>query len=64
MDDALHEQRGRDERESPSGPPSRVKRTMRTVDHFQRRRRPLSFPFAVVKKFGEDDAGSLAALVA
>jgi len=64
MDDALHEQRGRDERESPSGPPSRVKRAMRTVDHFQRRRRPLSFPFAVVKKFGEDDAGSLAALVA
>jgi YihY family inner membrane protein len=34
------------------------------VDHVQRDRPWLSFPVAVVKKFGEDDAGSLAALVA
>lgn len=37
---------------------------MRAADGFQRRRPPVSFPVAVVKKFGEDDAGSLAALVA
>ena len=34
------------------------------VDSWQRRRRWLAFPFAVLKKFGEDQAGNLAALVA
>lgn len=34
------------------------------MDLWQRRRRWLAFPFAVVKKFGEDGAGNLAALVA
>ena len=37
---------------------------LRRVDGWQRRRRWLAFPFAVVKKFGEDQAGNLAALVA
>ncbi|MDP9331020.1 MAG: YihY/virulence factor BrkB family protein [Actinomycetota bacterium] len=36
----------------------------RSVDRFQRRRPWLAFPFAVVKKFGDDQAGNLAALVA
>lgn len=33
------------------------------VDRFQRRRAVTAFPVAVAKKFGEDDAGGLAALV-
>jgi len=41
-----------------------LSQTVRSVDQFQRRRRWLSFPVAVAKKFGEDDAGSLAAIVA
>jgi membrane protein len=34
------------------------------LDRFQRRHRWAAFPFAVVKKFGQDGAGNLAALVA
>src|SRR5439155_11322447 len=34
------------------------------VDRYQRGRRWLAFPLAVVKKFGDDKAGYLAALVA
>jgi membrane protein len=34
------------------------------VDRLQQGRRWIAFPFAVVKKFGDDDAGSLAALIA
>jgi membrane protein len=37
---------------------------MRAVDRFQQRRRVLAFPIAVWKKFGDDQAGSLAALIA
>lgn len=37
---------------------------LRRLDLAQRRRRWLAFPFAVVKKFNEDQAGNLAALVA
>jgi membrane protein len=33
-------------------------------DRWQRRHRWLAFPFAVVKKFGDDQAGNLAALIA
>jgi YihY family inner membrane protein len=36
----------------------------RRVDRFQQRRRWTAFPYAVVKKFGDDQAGNLAALVA
>lgn len=37
---------------------------LRRLDLAQRRRRWLAFPFAVVKKFSEDQAGNLAALIA
>jgi YihY family inner membrane protein len=41
-----------------------VERGIRKVDDFQQRRPRLAFLFAVVKKFGDDSAGSLAALIA
>src|SRR5919201_6124507 len=34
------------------------------VDQYQQRRRWVGFPIAVVKKFGDDRAGNLAALIA
>jgi membrane protein len=37
---------------------------VRRVDGFQQSRPPFAFVFAVVKKFGDDHAGNLAALVA
>jgi YihY family inner membrane protein len=39
-------------------------RLVRRVDAFQQGNRPLGFSFAVVKKFGDDRAGMLAALMA
>jgi YihY family inner membrane protein len=42
---------------------SRVERLARGVDDFQQRHRPIAFLYAVVKKFGDDKAGSLAALL-
>ena len=41
-----------------------VDRVVRRADDAQRRRPLLSFPLAVVKRFGEDRAGQLAALIA
>ncbi len=41
-----------------------IERVARKADRFHQRRTVLSFPFAVVKKFGDDQAGNLAALVA
>lgn len=41
-----------------------IERTIRRVDGFQQRNRPLGFGFGVIKKFGDDRAGSLAALIA
>lgn len=41
-----------------------IERAVRSVDGFQQRHRVLAVPFAVVKKFGDDKAGSLAALLA
>jgi YihY family inner membrane protein len=41
-----------------------IQRTLKKVDAFQQRTPPLAFGWAVVKKFGDDSAGSLAALVA
>ncbi|MCU1466075.1 MAG: YihY/virulence factor BrkB family protein [Actinomycetia bacterium] len=38
-------------------------RILRRVDAFQQRNRPVGFVFAVVKKFGDDRAGMLAALM-
>jgi YihY family inner membrane protein len=39
-------------------------RVVRRVDAFQQAHRPLAFAFGVIKKFGDDRAGSLAALIA
>src|SRR6201982_3637971 len=43
---------------------SKIKSTLRAVDEFQQRRAWLAFPVAVWKKFGDDQAGNLAALIA
>jgi YihY family inner membrane protein len=43
---------------------NKVKSILRAVDEFQQRRAWLAFPVAVWKKFGDDQAGNLAALVA
>jgi YihY family inner membrane protein len=42
----------------------RLRRLLEAVDNFQQRHRWLAFPFAVVKKFGDDQAGRHAALLA
>jgi YihY family inner membrane protein len=42
----------------------RIKRLLRAVDRFQQRHGVLAFPVGVVKKFGDDDAGKHAALLA
>ena len=41
-----------------------VERVVRRTDRFQQANQPLAFLFAVVKKFGDDRAGALAALLA
>lgn len=41
-----------------------LRRLLGSVDAFQKRHRWLAVPYAVLKKFGEDRAGNLAALVA
>jgi YihY family inner membrane protein len=41
-----------------------IERGMRGVDRFHQRRRWIAFPYAVIKKFGDDQGGNLAALVA
>jgi len=41
-----------------------IKRLLRALDDFQQRRRWLAFSVAVVKKYGEDQAGQKAALLA
>ena len=44
--------------------PGRVETLVRRVDAFQQRHTVLGFPFAVLQKFGNDQAGSKAALIA
>jgi membrane protein len=41
-----------------------IGRTARAIDRFQQRHRLTAIPVAVAKKFGEDQAGSLSALIA
>ena len=41
-----------------------IERVVRRVDGFQQTHRPLAIGFGVIKKFGDDRAGSLAALIA
>src|SRR4051812_45055262 len=38
-------------------------RTARWLDRLQQRHRSFAFPFAVIKKYGDDDAGHQAALI-
>ena len=40
-----------------------IQRIVSRIDGFQQRHRPLGFAFAVVKKFGDDRGGNLAALL-
>src|SRR5918993_1468339 len=44
--------------------PNPVEAVVRTVDRFQQRHTGLAFPFAVVKKFGDDGGGVLATSLA
>jgi YihY family inner membrane protein len=50
----------------PSPTPLRVSPSarLRAIDSFQQRHRGLNFAVAVVKKYGDDEAGQLAALIA
>ncbi len=41
-----------------------IERGVRRIDSFQQGHRPLAIGFGVIKKFGDDRAGSLAALIA
>jgi YihY family inner membrane protein len=41
-----------------------VKRPLRAIDRYQQRHAALAVPFAVVRKFGDDQGGNLAALIA
>ena len=40
-----------------------IEAIMRGVDRFHQRRRFIAFPYAVLKKFGDDQGGNLAALL-
>ena len=40
-----------------------LEKTIEKIDHIQRKHRPLAFSYAVIKKFGEDEAGYQAALL-
>lgn len=40
-----------------------VERLVRTIDRYQQRHSWIGYPYAVVKKYGDDQAGSLAALI-
>jgi YihY family inner membrane protein len=44
--------------------PGRLEATVRRLDQFQQRHSVFGFPFAVLQKFGNDQAGSKAALIA
>ena len=48
-----------EEPDAPSSPPA----MLAMADRWQRRHRPVGFGLAVLRKFGDDRAGSLAALV-
>jgi YihY family inner membrane protein len=50
--------------EQRPGVVTRIERALRNVDRFQQRHSLLGFPVGVVKKFGDDEAGRHAALLA
>lgn len=62
-DDELNSGSSDDESE-PGGIGGLVQRVLRPINTFQQRHRPIGFAYAVFKKFGDDQAGNLAALVA
>jgi membrane protein len=58
------EQRGKHVAAVARGAAGGVRRTLERLDHLQQGNRFLAVPFAVVRKFGDDQAGNLAALLA
>jgi YihY family inner membrane protein len=48
----------------PAALAARVERVLRAGDSFQQRHTPIGFPVGVIKKFGDDEAGKHAALLA
>ena len=64
MDGPETEGEGADRDGAPSGLGAAVERRLRRLDAFQQRHPTLAIPIGVVKKFGDDQAGNLAALVA
>src|SRR4051812_9838499 len=57
-------ERGRKDDLGKGGLSAHLARLTESVDQIQRTRSWLAFPVAVVKRFGDDEAGNLAALVA
>jgi YihY family inner membrane protein len=51
-------------KEDAAGKPRKPNKWLTKADAFQRQHGWAAFPFAVVKKFGDDQAGNLAALIA
>jgi YihY family inner membrane protein len=51
-------------RRDGDGQPGRIKGAVLHADEFSRRHSVIAFPYGVVKKFGEDKGGYLAALIA
>ena len=78
MNDSTHSRGGRGSRQfrildeapgdNPNGStdvrPGRIEVVIRKADRFQQHHGVLGFPFAVIQKFGNDQAGSRAALIA
>ncbi len=65
------EERGRASRgpsaprhDADRSPPNPVESVVRRFDRWQQRHRVIGFPIAVVKKFGDDEAGNLVSLLA
>jgi YihY family inner membrane protein len=55
---------GAPEPDRPPGRPNPVERAVRRFDRFQQRHRVLAVPWAVLQKFGNDQGGAKAALMA
>jgi membrane protein len=50
--------------ETATPPPNPVERIVRRFDRWQQRHSAIGFPIAVIKKFGDDEAGNLVSLLA
>lgn len=62
MDDCENGDSG-DEDEANESQPNAIERVVRRFDRWQQRHSVIGFPIAVVKKFGDDEAGNLVALL-